>query len=294
MITPRIASATAKSKTEGRRVIIPGMRNHVEEGILYRRWAAPDPKAVFLLVYGFGAHSGRWEFLADYFAGRGVSSYAIELAGFGLTKDEPRGHVDSFGVYDRGIMALRETIVRENPGRKIYLVGESMGGLVAFNLACRRAADFEGLILISPAFKNVLKFPLSSYLTLVSLGLFKPRKTIPVPFTAEMCTRDASYREIMEQHPLEVRVGSLKCLLNFMAAQMRSPRLAGKLAVPSLFLLAGDDLLVDGKATRRIFGKVKAADKTLRHYPGMRHALSIELDRDKVFGHALEWLEKRA
>jgi alpha-beta hydrolase superfamily lysophospholipase len=205
----------------------------------------------------------------------------------------PKGHVDSFAVYDRDILNLRETIAAENPGRKIYLVGESMGGLIAFNLACRRPRDFAGLVLISPAFKNVLKFPLTSYLTLASQVLFRPSKTIPVPFTAEMCTRDEAYREVMERHPHEVRVGSLKCLLNFLRAQMRSPRLAGKLAIPSLFLLAGDDRLVDEKASRRMFAKVKAEDKTLLGYPGMRHALSIELDREEVFEHTLEWLEKR-
>ncbi len=39
------------------------------ENILYREWAAEpsaqSPKAVFLLVHGLGAHSARWEFLAN-------------------------------------------------------------------------------------------------------------------------------------------------------------------------------------------------------------------------------------
>jgi alpha-beta hydrolase superfamily lysophospholipase len=269
------------------------MMELTENDILYRRWDAPDARAVFLLVYGFGAHTARWEFLADFFAGNGISSYAIELKGFGLTKDLPRGHVDSFRVYEDGIMALRETIARENPGKKIFLVGESMGGLIAFNLACRCSGHFAGLILISPAFKNALRFPFSSYLTIASLVLFKPEKTIPVPFTAEMCTRDTGYREIMERHPQEVRVGSLKCLLNFLLAQTKSPRLAKRLRIPLLFQIAGADLLVDKRASHRLYRKLKHEDKALLEYPDMHHALSIDLGRETVFRDTLEWLEKR-
>jgi alpha-beta hydrolase superfamily lysophospholipase len=265
--------------------------------VLYRRWearppAAP-PKAAFLLVHGLGAHSARWAFLAEYLAAAGYTSYAIELRGCGLTPERPRGHVDSLGVWESDVLALRETIAAENPGRKLLLLGESIGALVAFNAVCRHRAAFDGLVLVSPDFKNGLKFPLSAYLTLAALILFRPKKTIAIPFTSAMCTRDAAYQAVMDDHPGELRVGSLACLMSIMREQSRSKKLAARLGIPVLFLISGIDYLVDERASRKLFAKLPIADKAILEYPEMLHALSIDLGREKVFRDILEWTGPR-
>lgn len=35
--------------------------------VLYQYWPAGQAKAALLLVHGMGAHTGRWEALADFF-----------------------------------------------------------------------------------------------------------------------------------------------------------------------------------------------------------------------------------
>jgi len=265
--------------------------------ILYRRWdAQPLPasaKAVFLLVHGLGAHTARWTFLAEYLAKEGFASFAIELRGFGRTPERPRGHVDSLQVYERDILALLETAGREFPGKKAFLLGESVGGLVAFNLVGRHPEAFAGQILMSPDFKNGLKFPLSAYATLALLILFRPTKTIAVPFTSAMCTRDASYQAEMDRNPDELREASLKCLMSILSEQGRAKRLAATLRVPSLFLISGTDRLVDEEAGRKIFRRLALEDKTLLEYPEMLHALSIDIGRERVFQDIADWTARR-
>jgi alpha-beta hydrolase superfamily lysophospholipase len=265
--------------------------------VLYRKWdaspAGAAPRAVFVLVHGLGAHSARWGFLAEALAGRGFTSYGVELRGYGQSPERPRGHVDSLRVWERDILALGEVAARENPGRKVFLLGESIGSLLAFNLVCRFPDAFAGQVLISPDFKNGLKFPPSSYLTLAGLLLFRPKKTIDVPYNSAMCTRDTAYQAVMDANPAELRVASLKCLVSILAEQTRSPRLAGKLRVPSLFLIAGTDFLVDERASRKLFGKLALDDKAIVEYPDMHHALSIDLGREKVFRDIIAWAEQR-
>jgi alpha-beta hydrolase superfamily lysophospholipase len=263
-------------------------------GVLYRRWVAPSAKAVFILVHGLGAHSARWDLLASHLARNGYASYGIELKGFGRTPERPRGHVDSYRVWDRDVLALSETAAQENPGRKMFLLGESLGGLVAYNLAARHPDRFAGQILISPAFKNGLKFPLSLYAALPFLMAVNPRKTVPLPFTSAMCTRDVDYQAVMDNCPDEVRVASLKLLVSALGEQMAAARRAKKHGVPALFLIAGMDELVAPRAARKVFARLGAGDKTLIEYPGMHHALSIELDRERVFGDILAWVDQRA
>jgi alpha-beta hydrolase superfamily lysophospholipase len=263
--------------------------------LLFRRWdAAPaSPKAVFLLVHGLGAHTARWDFLAGYLAANGFASYALELRGFGRTPERPRGHVDSFKVWDRDILSLRETIGRNFPGKKVFLLGESMGGLLAYDAAGRNPGLFTGAVLIAPAFKNGLKFPLSAYVKLVLFLPFNPKLTVDLPFTSETATRDPEYAAVMNANPDELRVASLKLLASFLPVQGRAGRLAKAFTVPSLFLIPGVDHLVDERAGRKVFGQIAAADKTLIEYPEMFHALSIDLGREKVFRDILDWTCKR-
>jgi len=260
---------------------------------LYRRWDAPSARAVFLLVHGLGAHTTRWRFLADHFAARGFPSYALELRGFGRTPERPRGHIDSFRIYDRDILALRRLIGTEYPGRKVILLGESLGGLIVFNLAVRYPEEFAGQVLIAPAFKNGMKFPLSAYLTLVSRIFFQPRKTVSVPFTSAMCTRDPDYQAVMDANPDEVRVASLKLLMNTTGEQRRARKTAAATTVPLLFLVPGDDRLVDERAGKKFYARIGPADKTLIDYPDMLHALSIDRGRERVFDDILAWVDQR-
>lgn len=273
------------------------MANLQGTDFLFRRWdAAPSlasSKAVFLLVHGLGAHSARWDFAAEHFALQGYASYAIELRGFGRTPERPRGHIDSFGVWDRDILALRETIGRDYPGKKVFLAGESMGGLIAFGLAGRYPGEFAGVILMSPGFKNGMKFPLSAYIKVGLLTPFRPKAMLDLPFTSEMATRDPECAAAMDASPDELRAASLKLMSGFLPRQARAGRLAGKYTLPALFLLPGIDHLVDESGARKTFKKIASADKTLIEYPEMFHALCIDLGRERVFQDIVDWTEKR-
>jgi alpha-beta hydrolase superfamily lysophospholipase len=260
---------------------------------LYRRWDASPARAVFLLVHGLGAHTARWNFLADHFAARGFPSYGIELRGFGRTPERPRGHIDSLRLYEDDILALRRLIETEYPGRKVILLGESLGGLIVFNMAARFPQEFAGQVLIAPAFKNGMKFPLSAYFTLATRFLIQPRRTVAVPFTSAMCTRDPEYRAVMDANPDELREASLKLLMSTMGGQSRARKAAAATAVPVLFLAPGDDRLVDERAGKKLFARIGPAEKKLIEYPDMLHALSIDRGRERVFDDILEWVEGR-
>jgi alpha-beta hydrolase superfamily lysophospholipase len=256
---------------------------------LYRRWDAPAPRGVFLLVHGLGAHTARWDFLAGHFAARGFPCFGLELRGFGASPERPRGHIDSFRLYEEDILALRRVIAAEHSGKKVFLLGESLGGLIAFNLAARRPEEFAGQVLIAPAYKNGMKFPLSSYFTMAALYPVKPRKTVAVPFTSKMCTRDPEYRAVMDANPLEVREASLRLLMATLGEQRLARRNAPRTAVPVLYLAPGDDRLVDARAGKKMFTRMGPAAKRLIDYPDMLHALSIDLGRERVFEDILDW-----
>jgi alpha-beta hydrolase superfamily lysophospholipase len=261
--------------------------------VLYRHWPAGGAKAALLLVYGFGAPGERWNFFADHFSGKGFACYALELRGLGETKERPRGHIDSFDRYYQDLRAMAALIKKENPGKKIFLAGDSLGGVLSFVMAASDPDLFQGLICMSPYFKNVLKFSLLDYLILLPALLFNPRWMIDAHFTSQMVTRDVEYQKILDSDPREWRQISAKYSVNVLWEQVRANWLKKKVRVPVLFLLSGKDYLGDPSASKRIFRGLTVQDRSLIEYPEMLHALYIDLGREKVFGDILGWIEKR-
>lgn len=260
-----------------------------ENDIFYRRWQAQEPQAALLLVHGLGAHSGRWEALAEFFRENNISSYALELKGFGQTQGE-RGDIDSLNVYFQDIRSLSDIIKRENPDKKIFLLGESMGALICFLYAALEPQAFSGLICISPAFANKLPFSLWTYLNIGLALIFNPKRHFSVPITPEMCTRDMECQKIIEADLLDKHTATARLYWNIFKAQKKVRSLGDKINIPFLLLTAAEDRVVDSLATREIFNSLRIKDKELINYPAMRHALSIDLGREKVFGDILSWI----
>jgi alpha-beta hydrolase superfamily lysophospholipase len=268
------------------------LKTDPQSGILYRQWQAGSPRAVFLLIHGMGGHSARWEFFTEYFLRQDFSSYAIELKGFGETRDI-KGHVSSFNVYYNDLRALSAIINKENPGKKIFLVGESMGGLIAFVFALKEPHLLNGVVCMVPAFGSAMKIPWYYYFQLVASLFYNRRKQFKMPFNAAMCTKDTQYQKVMDANPAEHRFATTSLLISIIIEQIRAMTLKNKLKIPVLFMAAGKDYLVDEKLVRKVFYSMKVKDKEIVEYPELLHALPIELERQKVFDDVLTWVNKK-
>jgi len=263
-----------------------------ETQVMYRRWQVVSPKAVFLLVHGLGSHSERMGFLAKFLYRNNISSYAIELKGFGETK-QPKGHVDSFKTYFHDIECLYKIAQEENKGKKIYLLGESLGALICFLLVQRVPKLFKGLICVTPAFKAKLTFSILEYAKIFLSLLYNPKKQFALNFDSAMCTRDIEYQQIMDEDKRDHRLATSRFLLNTVFAQMRCRLGKNQFKIPASFLFAGRDEIVETSASSKIFEKMQVKDKYVVEYPDMFHALTIDVDRENVFEDILEWVNER-
>ncbi len=252
-----------------------------------------DPDFVLLLVHGMGAHSGRWGFAADYFLKHNISSYSIELQGYGQTEGT-KGHIESFKEYYRDLLDLYQIILSETPGKKVFILAESMGALISFVFASRHQDLFSGLICISPAFGNGMTISLVDYCRMIASLFYNKKKQFVMPFTSQMCTRDGEYQKTMDKDPREHRFATSGTLWEIVKAQVASPFIAKKIKIPTLFLAAGEgkDKLVDIKSEKKIFKVLEKNNpkNKLIQYPDMLHALSIDVGREKVFNDILEWV----
>src|SRR4029450_12297013 len=94
-------------------------------------------------------HTGRYAHVLSFLAERSFTGYAFDLRGHGRS-DGLGGHVDSFDDYLQDLRSVHELAAREHPGLPLFLLGHSMGGLVALRYAQRGGGGLRGLVLASP------------------------------------------------------------------------------------------------------------------------------------------------
>lgn len=263
-----------------------------ELDLMYRAWNADEPKAVVLLVHGLGAHGARWEDLAQCLLVNNISSYAIELKGFGDTPGR-RGDISSFSVYLSDILSLYSKIKFENPDVPVFICGESMGGIIAYTAALEYSDMFAGYIGVSPAFKGRLKFTLLQYIGVGLFVLLYPKKLFNVPFSSQMCTQDTEYLDKMNADEREHRFASARFLIKLLSLQKKAVQNAINFKVPSLIMIPENDTVVVSDVTKIVFKTIAAKDKKIKEYSDMYHALTIDLNRKQIFDDIVVWLNER-
>ncbi len=116
---------------------VAGIRLHVREG-------GPRDAPALILLHGFGSSLQTW----DGWAGRLSRTYRVvrfDLPGFGLTGPDPTGDYSD----PRGVRVLAALMDRLGI-RRASLVGNSLGGRLAWQFALQEPDRVNRLVLISP------------------------------------------------------------------------------------------------------------------------------------------------
>ena len=124
--------------------------------VIYREWPAKKTSAIAVLLHGMGGHSGRWDKLCRAASHKGISCFALDLRGYGASQSPP-GYVSSIHDFHRDISLL---IAANRPlsAIPVYLIGESIGGLIALDYARLFPKRIAGIVALSPALTTTLPF----------------------------------------------------------------------------------------------------------------------------------------
>ena len=111
---------------------------------LHVRDTGPREAPAIILLHGFGASLHTWEGWAQVLAA-GHRVVRIDLPGFGLTGQDPTGdYTDARSV--AVLVALMDVLGLQ----RVSLVGNSMGGRIAWTFAALHPERVDRLVLISP------------------------------------------------------------------------------------------------------------------------------------------------
>ena len=259
---------------------------------LYQQSWLPDEeaRAVLLLVHGLGEHSSRYEHVARHCAGRGFAIYTLDHYGHGKSDGYP-GHVQKFSVYLDGVSALLDMVRGEQTGKPVFLVGHSMGGLIAATYLLDNQAEFSGCVLSGPALKTDAAPP-GIVLAINRLLSFLVPTAPVVQLDASAVSRDPEVVRTYVNDPLVFHGKYSSRLVSEMTATMRDTLArANVIRLPIMIMHGKDDSLTSPSGSREMFENLGSDDKTLRIYPGLFHEVFNEPEQDQVMTDMSDWLE---
>jgi alpha-beta hydrolase superfamily lysophospholipase len=256
-------------------------------GFLWR--SDTQPKAVLQLAHGAGEHSGRYRERLAPIVEAGYVVYAADHRGHGLTSG--MAHLGDFGPGGApaavGDMATLSRLARAGqPGLPLILMGHSMGAMFSQAYLPEHSELIDALVLsgtagpgrIEPGTINQDFEPARTPYDWLSRDPAQVDAYIADPFCGIRFTPDstASFVTLRER---ELTPASL--------AKVRQ-------GLPVL-VFVGDADPINAKLARLtpLIDAYKAAglDVTLKVYPGGRHEMLNETNRDEVVSDLLAWLD---
>lgn len=111
---------------------------------------APSENAVIVALHGFNDYRTEFDMAAEWWMQHGITTYAYDQRGFGGAPH--RGIWPGPGILADDARTAISLVRKAHPRVPVYLLGMSMGGAVALELAASSIPpDVEGVILVAPA-----------------------------------------------------------------------------------------------------------------------------------------------
>jgi alpha-beta hydrolase superfamily lysophospholipase len=255
-----------------------------------RRWRPEGaPKAVLAIVHGHGEHGGRYANVADWFVPRGYSVYAFDLRGHGRSQGK-RGALEDFGEYRGDVRAFLD-LVREVEPVPAFLMGHSLGGLIALDYVLRGSDGLAGVVASGPVLSPPGVSPFLLWLSKVMARLW-PSLILDSGLDTSALSRDPVVEEAYVNDPLVHSKGSARMADEMMRTIDRTQAHAAEMNIPCLILHGGEDRLCPSGGSRVFIDNVTFVDKEYIEYEGYFHEVYNDLGKEQVFSDLEAWLER--
>ncbi|MDN5759283.1 MAG: lysophospholipase [Tomitella sp.] len=279
-------------------------------------------RGVVQIVHGMADRMGRYDELAGHLTARGYVVFGADLLGHGYTAGPGELGIfaehDGWAIVSQDVHALRR-LGAERYGSDVpfFLLGHSMGSMFVRQHLDDYPGDVSGAILSGTTYMNkpmaaaaVISLEASMRLR-GSRGPYAVSRIIdrvgarklthkfePTRTDADWLSRDPDFVDANLADPLCGFPSTLALSRDLMVGcrNVGGPTALRRIRTPLLMLSGSEDPLGGRPAIRRIVHELDRAghaDAVARVYPGGRHEVFGEINREEVFADLGGWLDAR-
>jgi alpha-beta hydrolase superfamily lysophospholipase len=264
------------------------------------RWDRRGPaRAVVQIAHGMGEHMGRYAHTVDALVAAGLTVYANDHRGHGLSAHSQLGEFGrgGFELLVKDMVRLSEIAREDNPDLPLLLLGHGMGSFAAQRYAIDHSYEIDGLILSGSGTLEGLAraaLPETAGCNLLNAA-FEPART---PF--DWLCRDQAIVDAFMTDPLCFKDLLPDSLVSFLgiAPRLRDPvalrKIRGDLPI-YLFSGSEDPVGQQLRGLQTLIGRYRDAglrDIAFDFYPGGRHEMLNEINRRQVLTRLLGWISQ--
>ncbi len=264
--------------TEAREHTLTGTRGQV----VAQEWPHPRPRYVALLVHGYGEHIGRYEYVAGALTAHGAAVFGPDHVGHGRSAGE-RVLIEDFEDVVTDVRAVEELARAAHPGVPVVLIGHSMGGLIAARYAQRYGAGLAALVLSGPVIGR-WELP---------YALLAAGELPDLPIDTALLSRDPRIGTVYAADPLVWHGPFRRPTLEAIVRALETVTEGGDVGeLPLLWVHGDDDRIVPLSGSRPGVEVLRGRDWTERVYPGARHEVFNETNRDEVLADVTAFVDR--
>ena len=286
-----------------------------------REWVPEGaPRGVVQIVHGVAEHIGRYDPVARFLAAHGYVVCGGDHLGHGLTAGGKFGYFGPKNGWDlvvRDVRRLRELEGEKHPALPYVILGHSMGSFLTRTYLIRwpgtvsaavlsgtgqepPAAVASGKALAGALCRTKGPDHVSKLVNDLSLGAynraFKPNRTPSDWLSRDEAMVDANLADpLCGFMPTVAMFRDMMGGLQFIASKANLAKMNKD--TPIYFLSGSQDPVGSmGKGVRKVEGMFRSAgcrDVTVKLYPGGRHEMFNEINRQEVFQDLLAWIERK-
>jgi len=282
-----------------------------------------SPRAVVHIVHGLAEHSLRYAPLAEFLSRHGIAVVTHDHRGHGRTANK-----GTLGLYSKhngwqkvvaDVGRVQDLVVETFPDAPIILLGHSMGSYVCQaylmlpNIDQKLHAMLSGCILSGTNFGRLPLFRLlrqiarfecwrqgpegrSKLIDLMSFGdfnkAFKPNRT-----KFDWLSQDEHQVDLYVNDPLCGQLSTNQLWLDLVDGLIEITQIENLTKLPSnlpIYIMGGEkDPVSAGNRLPLLaeaFKKAGLVSVDLKLYPGSRHEIFNEINREQVFQDLLKWV----
>lgn len=263
--------------------------------IYYQSWVPEgDLRAILIIVHGFGEHSGRYMNVINTLIPENIAIYALDHRGHGKSEGK-ENYINHFSDYFADLETFEKMVLDEHPETPIFMLGHSMGSLIAAHYMANNDHQdrYNSLILsgtgadFGPGINGLTLF-LARVLSVIA-----PKLMIPSNLDPNFISRDQEVVDTYINDPL-VHFDKISSRLarEMMKHTASMKTAASKITIPTLIQIGSEDDTFAPDSRKPLLDALNTEEKELKVYEGYRHEVYNEIDKEKVLEDLKGWINK--